>query len=121
MALTRSSQYGMVIEMPFDFVAEVRCFLGRLSARSNANFKTRSTPTRVVPCLCNNPPSPRPGKHPAADGRVLPFRIFPHDVEVDITGFPIRQRRRNAWHQADRTKIDVLIELAPELKEGAHN
>ncbi len=27
-ALTRSSQYGIVIVMPFDFVAEVRCFFG---------------------------------------------------------------------------------------------
>src|ERR671918_201056 len=27
-AFTRSSQYGMEIEMPFDFVAEVRCFFG---------------------------------------------------------------------------------------------
>src|SRR5512141_929001 len=26
-ALNRSSQYGMVIEMPFDFVADVTCFL----------------------------------------------------------------------------------------------
>ncbi|MNP78075.1 hypothetical protein D3C76_1756160 [compost metagenome] len=31
---TRSSQYGMVIAMPLDLVAEVRCFFGRLWARS---------------------------------------------------------------------------------------
>ena len=35
-ASTRSSQYGIVIEMPFDLVAEVRCFFGRLCASSNA-------------------------------------------------------------------------------------
>ena len=35
-ASTRSSQYGMVMEMPFDFVAEVRCFFGRRCASSNA-------------------------------------------------------------------------------------
>src|SRR5512140_1155435 len=29
-ALKRSSQYGMVIEMPFDFVAEVTCFFVRV-------------------------------------------------------------------------------------------
>ena len=34
--MTRSSQYGIVIAMPFDFVAEVRCCLGRLRASSNA-------------------------------------------------------------------------------------
>ena len=46
-ASTRSSQYGIVIEMPFDFVAEVRCFLGRERASSNAYFRMRSTPWRV--------------------------------------------------------------------------
>jgi hypothetical protein len=33
-AFTRSSQYGIVIAMPFDFVADVRCRLGRLRAYS---------------------------------------------------------------------------------------
>src|SRR2546423_13413466 len=33
-ALKRSSQYGMVMEMPLDFVAEVTCFLGRVFASS---------------------------------------------------------------------------------------
>ena len=43
-ASTRSSQYGIVIEIPFDLVADVRCFLGLFLASSNANRKTRSTP-----------------------------------------------------------------------------
>src|SRR5882762_353065 len=47
-ASTRSSQYGIVIEMPLDLVAEVRCFFGRDCARSKANFKIRSTPMRVI-------------------------------------------------------------------------
>ena len=34
--------------MPFDFVAEVRCFFGRLCARSKAKRSTRSIPTRVM-------------------------------------------------------------------------
>src|SRR5665811_2582623 len=38
----------MVIEMPLDLVAEVRCFFGRDCARSNANFRMRSTPIRVI-------------------------------------------------------------------------
>ena len=32
----RSSQYGIVIEMPFDLVADVRCFAGASRASSNA-------------------------------------------------------------------------------------
>src|SRR5437868_2498401 len=43
-APTRSSQYGIVIAMPFDFVADVRCFFGVFCASSNANLSTRSTP-----------------------------------------------------------------------------
>ena len=38
----------MVMEMPFDFVAEVRCFFGREAARSKANLRMRSTPIRVI-------------------------------------------------------------------------
>ena len=51
-ASTRSSQYGMVIEMPLDFVAEVRCFFGRDCASSKANFRMRSTPMRVITVCC---------------------------------------------------------------------
>ena len=36
------------MEMPFDFVAEVRCFFGRLWASSKAKRSTRSIPTRVM-------------------------------------------------------------------------
>ncbi len=46
-ARKRSSQNGIVIEMPFDLVADVRCRAGRFRASSNANFRIRSTPTRV--------------------------------------------------------------------------
>ena len=51
-ASTRSSQYGIVIAMPFDFVAEVRCFFGVFCASSKANFSTRSTPMRVSTVSC---------------------------------------------------------------------
>ena len=37
----------MVIEMPFDFVAEVTCFFGRRLAISKAYCRMRSTPVRV--------------------------------------------------------------------------
>src|SRR5690349_4331434 len=49
---TRWSQYGMLIEMPFDLVAEVRCFFGRLWARSKAYFRIRSVPLRVKIASC---------------------------------------------------------------------
>src|SRR5215204_3956359 len=45
-ALKRSSQYGMVIEMPFDLVAEVTCFFLRVFASSKAKRMMRSVPFR---------------------------------------------------------------------------
>src|ERR1700752_3402287 len=43
-ALKRSSQYGIVIEMPLDLVAEVTCFFGRVFASSKAKRMIRSHP-----------------------------------------------------------------------------
>ena len=43
----RSSQYGMLIAMPLDFVAMVTCLRARWRASSNAYFKTRSVPIRL--------------------------------------------------------------------------
>ena len=42
----------MVIAMPFDLVAEVRCFFGVFGASSNANFRMRSTPMRLITVSC---------------------------------------------------------------------
>ena len=42
----------MVIEMPFDLVAEVTCLRGRFIASSKANFMMRSTPLRVKIDCC---------------------------------------------------------------------
>ena len=52
MAAKRSSQYGMVMEMPLDLVAEVTCRLTRLTASSKANRMIRSTPFRVKHDCC---------------------------------------------------------------------
>ena len=43
-ALKRSSQYGMVMEMPLDLVALVTCFFARLLASSKAKRMMRSQP-----------------------------------------------------------------------------
>jgi hypothetical protein len=51
-AFTRSSQYGIVIVMPFDLVAEVKCFFGRRDASSKAYFRMRSTPCRENTACC---------------------------------------------------------------------
>jgi hypothetical protein len=58
-------------------------------------------------------------EHPAADRRVLAFRILADDEEIDVAGTPVGQRARDAGHQPHRTKVDVLIELAPEQQQRA--
>src|SRR6476659_6975558 len=51
-ALKRSSQNGMVIEMPLDFVAEVTCFFVRVLASSKAKRMMRSQPRLVKTDSC---------------------------------------------------------------------
>src|SRR5579862_3925083 len=55
-ALKRSSQYGMVIAMPLDFVADVTCFFSRVRASSKANFMIRSQPflEKIESCVANS-------------------------------------------------------------------
>ena len=45
-------QYGMVMEMPFDLVAEVTSLRGRVIASSKANFMMRSQPFFVKVEVC---------------------------------------------------------------------
>ncbi len=59
----------MVMEMPFDLVAEVRCFRGRFWASSKANLSTRSVPIRVrkVSCTTNSRSVPANMRPPALE------------------------------------------------------
>ena len=52
----------MVMAMPFDLVAEVKCFFGVLRASSKENFSTRSTPMRVNTVSCITTSRSVPGK-----------------------------------------------------------
>ena len=116
---TRSSQYGMVMAMPFDLVAEVRCFFGVLRASSKANFSTRSTPMRRQHRLLHHDLALGARKHAAADRRVFALGVLAHHPEVDVAGLAAGQRRRHAGHQPHRAQIDVLVELAAEQDERA--
>ena len=59
------------------------------------------------------------GEHATADRRIFAFGVFTHDPEIDIAGIATDQRARHARHQAHRTQIDVLVELATELDQRA--
>ena len=113
-ASTRSSQYGMVMAMPFDLVADVRCFFGVFRASSKANFRTRSTPMTGHHRLLHDDLALGAGEHAPADRRILALGVLAHDPEIDVAGLAAGERRRHARHQAHRPQVDVLVELAAE-------
>ena len=118
-ASTRSSQYGMVMAMPFDLVAEVRCFFGVLRASSKANFSTRSTPMRDMHGFLHHDFALGAGEHAAADRGIFALGVLAHHPEIDVAGLAIGERRRHAGHQPHRAQIDVLVELAAEQDQRA--
>ena len=118
-AAKRSSQYGMVKVMPFDLVAEVRCFFGRVRASSKANFRIRSTPWRVKTLCCEtNSRSVPSNMRPPTDG-VFALGVLAHHVEVDIRLGAIRERRAHARHQLAGTQVGVLVEAAADRDQQA--
>ena len=62
MASARSSQKGIEWKMPFDFVAQVRCFFGLARASSNAYRMIRSMPRREKTLSCTTISASEPSK-----------------------------------------------------------
>ena len=48
--------------------------------------------------------------HAPADRRVLALGVLADDDEVDVAGLAVRERRRDAGHQAARPQVHVLVE-----------
>ena len=63
------------MEMPLLLVAEVRCFFGRVCARSKANLRIRSTPVRVMTVSW------------ITVSRSVPSKIFPPTLEYSPSVF----------------------------------
>ena len=105
--------------MPFDLVAEVRCFFGVLRASSKANLQDAVDADAGEHRLLHDELALGAPEHAAADGGILTFGILPHHPEIDVAGLAIGERRRHAGHQPHRPQIDVLVELAAELNERA--
>ncbi len=59
------------------------------------------------------------GEEPAADFGVLALVVLAHDVEIDVAGLAVLERRLDAGEQLDGTQIDVLVETAPDRDEEA--
>jgi hypothetical protein len=104
----------MVMEMPFDLVAEVRCFFGRDCASSNA-IDADAGHHRLL----RHELTVGVREHAAADGGIFAFGVLAHHPEINVAGLAVGQRRRHARHQPHRAQIHILIELAAELDQRA--
>ena len=105
--------------MPFDLVAEVRCFFGVLRASSKANFEYAIDADARQHGFLHHHLALGAGEHAAADSGIFAFGILAHHPEIDVAGLAIGERRRHARHQPHRAQIDVLVELAAEQNERA--
>src|SRR3989442_4556159 len=89
----------MVIEMPFDLVAEVRCFLGGLLASSKAYFRIRSVPARVKVACCTTV------------SRSVPSKMQP----------PIDEYSRSEEHTSElQSRPHLVCRLLLEKKKHKH-
>ena len=92
-ASKRSSQYGMVMEMPFDLVAEVRCFFGARLRELEGELQDAVDAVAREDRLLHHDLAVGALEHAAADGRVLALGVLAHDAEVDVARLAAGERR----------------------------
>src|SRR6185369_11657060 len=108
----------IVIEMPLDLVAEVRCFFDLDCASSNANFRMRSTPTRVITVCCVTNSRSVSGNIRPPTEEYSPS-VFSRTTQKSMSPGLRLASRRHARHQPHGPQVDVLVELAPEFDQRA--
>ena len=105
--------------MPFDLVAEVRCFFRRGARELKGEFQHAVDAGAAHHRLLHHHLALGAGEHAAADRRILALGVLAHHPEIDVAGLAVGERARHAGHQTDRPQVDVLIEFAPEQYERA--
>ena len=93
-ARKRSSQYGIVIEMPLDLVADVRCFARPRARELEGELHDAVDALAREHRLLEHDLALGALEHAAADRRVLAFGVLAHDDEVDVAGLAVGERRR---------------------------
>ena len=109
-ARKRSSQYGIVIAMPFDLVAEVTCFAGRVRASSNANRRMRSTPLRENTDSWNTISRSVPSNIRPPTDEYSPSVFSRTTTKSMSPGLRLASGDGDARHQLARAQVDVLVE-----------
>ena len=104
--------------MPFDLVADVTCFLrvrGELEGVAHDAVAADAGKDRLLHRHFHR----RSRKEPAADLGILALVVLAHDVEIDLAGLAVLERRVDAGKQPHRPQIDVLLEVAADRDQQA--
>ncbi len=116
-ARKRSSQYGIVIAMPFDFVADVTCRALRVRGEIERELQDAVDPLAREHGFLEHDLALGPLEHPPADRRILALGVLADDDEIDVAGLAVRERARDPGHQPARPQVHVLVEAAAELDQ----
>ena len=84
----------MVIEMPFDLVAEVRCFFGALVGELEGELQHAVDADAGHDRFLHHDLALGAGEHAAADRGILALGVLAHDPEVDVAGLAVRRAGR---------------------------
>ncbi len=105
--------------MPFDLVADVTCFAGRVRAQVEREAQHAVDALAREHRLLEHDLALGALVHAAAHRRVLALGVLADDDEVDVARLAVGERRRDAGHQLARAQVHVLVELAAEQDERA--
>ena len=105
--------------MPFDLVAEVRCFFGRVRRQLERELQDAVDAVAGEHALLRDELALGALEHAAADRRVFALGVLAHHVEVDIGLGAVGQRRAHAGHQLARPQVHVLVEAAADRDQQA--
>ena len=105
--------------MPFDLVADVRCFGGPRARELERELEDPVDALAREDRFLEHDLPLGALEHAPAHRRVFAFGVLAHDDEVDVAGTASCERRRNARHQPAGTQVHVLVEAAAELDQRA--
>ena len=105
--------------MPFDLVAEVRCFFGRGHRQLEGIFQHAVGADAGEHALLGDELPVGALEHAAADRGVFALGVLAHDVEVDVGFGAVGQRRAHAGHQLAGAQVHVLVEAAADRDQQA--
>ena len=62
-----------------------------------------------------------PSAEPAADRGIFTLVVLAHDIEIDLAGRAVFERRVDPGEEPHRTQVDVLLKAAPQRIRRPHS